>query len=199
MENILLITLLLFAYLLGSVSSAILVCKAMRLPDPRREGSQNPGATNVLRIGGKGAAAITLLGDALKGAIPVWIAQCFHLSFVAQSLVIAAALIGHLFPIFFEFKGGKGVATFIGGLCAFSWPVALCWGGVWLIIAAIFRYSSLAALIASALTPLCVLYFTKDATASLIFAVICVLIFYRHHNNILHLMRGTEKKIGKKA
>src|SRR3990167_5067564 len=134
---------IIIAYLFGSISSAILVCKIMGLPDPRTEGSRNPGATNVLRIGGKKAAAITLLGDMLKGVIPVLAAKWYGLDSLGLALVTFAAFIGHLFPVFFRLEGGKGVATLLGCLLALSLPAGLCWIATWLLMAAILRYSSL--------------------------------------------------------
>jgi len=141
------------AYLFGSISSAIIVCKLMGLPDPRTQGSQNPGATNVLRIGGKKAAIITLLGDMLKGVIPILAAKWYGLDPTGIACVTFAAFFGHLFPIFFRFQGGKGVATAIGCLLALSLPVGLSWLATWIIIAIIFRYSSLSSLITSLLAP----------------------------------------------
>jgi glycerol-3-phosphate acyltransferase PlsY len=195
MENIITILAVLLAYLCGSVSSAIIVCKLMRLPDPRIEGSGNPGATNVLRIGGKKPAIITLFGDALKGFIPVLIAQAFGLNTFDLSLVVFAAFIGHLFPIFFKFEGGKGVATYIGGLLAFSWPAGLCWIGTWLAMALIFRFSSLAALTASIVAPIYVWYFTDSKSAAYVFVIMSILVFYRHRSNISNLLNGAEKKL----
>lgn len=198
MLNITLITALIIAYLFGSISSAIIVCKLMRLPDPRTAGSQNPGATNVLRIGGKKAAAITLLGDSLKGFLPVMIASALGLSPLNLALVALATLLGHLFPIFFRFEGGKGVATFIGCLVALSWPTALCWGVTWLVVAALFRYSSLAALIACALAPVYSWYISHELGTSIVLAVMAALIFYRHKQNIAKLISGKESRIGQK-
>lgn len=199
MLNITLITALIMAYLFGSISSAIIVCKLMRLPDPRTTGSHNPGATNVLRIGGKKAAAITLLGDSLKGFIPVMIAHALAFSSLNMALIALAALLGHLYPIFFRFQGGKGVATFIGCLIALSWPTALCWGITWLVVAALFRYSSLAALIACALAPFYSWFFNHSMGTSIVLAVMAVMIFYRHRENITKLISGTESRIGQKA
>src|SRR5689334_17854922 len=133
------------AYLIGSISTAIVTCKIMRLPDPRDQGSGNPGATNVLRFGGKKAAIITLMGDMLKGVIPVLAAKWFGFNTVGLSLVAFAAFLGHLYPIFFRFQGGKGVATAFGCFIALSWPLGLLLAATWLIIAILFRYSSLAA------------------------------------------------------
>src|SRR5437016_5515458 len=126
------------AYIFGSLSSAIIVCKLMGLPDPRTQGSNNPGATNVLRIGGKKAAAITLIGDMLKGLAPVLIVKILGMPFMVIAVAGLAAFIGHLFPVFFSFKGGKGVATALGCLLAISLPAALSWSVTWLLVALIF-------------------------------------------------------------
>lgn len=190
--------LIIVAYLFGSLSSAIIVCRLMRLPDPRTEGSQNPGATNVLRIGGKVPAIITLLGDTLKGFIPVFIAKLLGFSPLILALTMFAAFIGHLYPIFFRFQGGKGVATFIGCLFALSWPVGLCWLATWLSVAVLFRYSSLAALISAVLTPLYMWLLTHQSVYLLITSMMCLLLIYRHRGNIAKLYSGQEKKIGKK-
>ena len=189
----------LIAYLLGSISSAIIVCKLMGLPDPRSQGSRNPGATNVLRIGGKKAAAITLLGDMLKGIIPVLLATWYGLSSLGLALVALFAFIGHLYPVFFHFEGGKGVATALGCLIALNGPTALCWMGTWAIIASLFRYSSLASLVASLLAPLYIWHFTQDIILTATMTCISFLLMYRHRVNIVNLIAGKENKIGKKA
>lgn len=186
------------AYLFGSVSSAIIVCKFMGLPDPRSTGSRNPGATNVLRIGRKKAALITLLGDTLKGTLPVLAAKWWGLDDLGIALVLLGAFLGHLFPIFFRFEGGKGVATALGGLFALSWPVGLSWVGTWLIIAGIFRYSSLAAIVASLLAPLYVWFFTQNDTYVITVALMGLILIMRHHSNIKKLWKGCESKIGQK-
>lgn len=186
-----------FAYLCGSVSSAIVVCKLMHLPDPRTEGSKNPGATNVLRIGGKRPAIITLFGDVLKGVIPVVIGRLLGLDELALTLVAFAAFMGHLFPVFFGFEGGKGVATFIGALLVLCWPVGVAWIAVWMIMAAFFRYSSLSAITASVLTPLFFWFFTQNGIATGVLALLCFILILRHKDNIRKLVNGTEGKIGK--
>ena len=186
------------AYCLGSISTAIIVCKAMRLPDPRSQGSGNPGATNVLRVGGKKPAAITLFGDMLKGLIPVLIAHYLGLSMLTIALTGAAAFIGHLFPLFFGFKGKKGVATLLGVLFGFSWWVGLATALSWLIVAKVFKLSSLAALIATALAPLYI-YFLIDNSQPLIITtiVMVIILFWRHKSNIQKLLSGSESTIGK--
>lgn len=186
------------SYLIGSVSSAIIVCRLMGLPDPRTQGSRNPGATNVLRIGGKKAAIITLLGDFLKGVIPVLIAKSLGFDATALALIAFAAFIGHLFPIFFRFEGGKGVATAIGCLLALNWPTGLCWMATWAVVALCFRYSSLSSLTASLLAPVYIWFFTGNLIWTATIALMSLILIIRHRSNIAKLMRGEESKIGKK-
>lgn len=186
------------AYLFGSFSSAIVVCKVMRLPDPRTQGSRNPGATNVMRIGGKKAAALTLLGDVLKGVIPILAAKWYGITGTGLALVAFSAFLGHLFPIFFRFEGGKGVATAIGCMLALCWPVAVCWIATWLLVAYLSRYVSLAGIVASLLAPLYMWCFTHNLSWTLMMVAIFLLLTIRHHENIARLLKGTESKIGKK-
>ena len=184
------------AYLLGSLSAAIIVCKIMRLPDPRTQGSGNPGATNVLRVGGKKAAAITLFGDMLKGLMPVLVARALELDTLTIALTGAAAFAGHLFPLFFGFKGGKGVATLLGVLFGFSWWVGLATAGTWLVVAKVFKLSSLAALIATALAPVYLYFLVPHSMPLLISTVVMVVIlFWRHKSNIQKLLSGSEDSI----
>lgn len=188
---------ILIAYLFGSISSAVVVSKIMKLPDPRTEGSKNPGATNVLRIGGKKAAIATLLGDMLKGVIPVLAAEIYGFDALSLSLITFAAFIGHLYPVFFRFQGGKGVATALGCMLALAWPVGLAMIITWLFMAFTFRYSSLSALTAAVLAPLYTWYFTNwDYT--IMVCVMSILLIYRHRSNIRNLCTGKESKIGKK-
>ena len=184
------------AYLFGSLSTAIIVCKLMGLPDPRLQGSRNPGATNVLRIGGKKAAAITLTGDMLKGFIPVIIAHYFTLDPTILALVAMAAFLGHLYPIFFGFHGGKGVATAFGVLLGLSWPVALAVIITWLLMAAIFRISSLSALTAAVLAPLYMWLLESYYQYFVLSLLLSLILIWRHRSNIRQLMSGTEGKIG---
>ncbi len=189
------------AYLVGSLSAAILVCKLLGLPDPRTEGSKNPGATNVLRLGGKKAALLTLLGDMLKGLIPVAIAVQISTDEWTIALTLLAAFLGHLYPLFFGFKGGKGVATALGGLIGLHWTIGLATIGTWLAMAALFRYSSLSALTAILLAPLYVwLLFpiTESATLTATMSLITALLYWRHRSNIENLLAGKEDKIGSK-
>lgn len=184
------------AYLIGSISSAIITCKILHLPDPRSQGSGNPGATNVLRFGGKKAAIITLLGDALKGVIPVLLAKAYGFDPTTIALVAFAAFIGHLYPIFFRFEGGKGVATAFGCVIALSWAAGLTLLCIWLAFAFIFRYSSLAAIAAAVAAPIALWFFTND-TYALALCVMSILLIYRHAQNIKNLFAGKEKKIGR--
>lgn len=182
------------AYLMGSLSSAILICKAFKLPDPRTEGSMNPGATNVLRIGGRLPAALTLVGDILKGYIPVMAAHLFGVEGFVLSLIALMAFLGHLYPIFFRFQGGKGVATAAGAILALAPMVGLAAIIIWLSVAIIFRYSSLAALMAVITTPVLMLFF-GDSAYLLPTLVITVGLVWKHWGNIQRLRIGEESKI----
>ncbi len=180
------------AYLTGSVSSAIIVCKMMGLADPRENGSGNPGATNVMRIGGKKAAAITLAGDALKGLLPVLLAKVLAVDSLILSLVVFAAFIGHLYPIFFGFKGGKGVATSFGVTLGVTWWLGLAVSGTWLLVYKIGKISSLAALVAATLTPLYVWLIVGDLNLVVTFVLISLILLWRHKSNIQRLLAGKE-------
>ena len=189
-------------YLFGSISSAVLVSKLFRLNDPRSVGSGNPGATNVLRSGNKFAAALTLLGDVLKGVVPVVLAQQAEVSSGVLAMVAIAAFMGHLFPIFFGFKGGKGVATAIGVFLALSWKLLLVFALTWVLVAVISRYSSLASLVASAFTGVASFaIFNQPHELQLIGAIfwIVAFTFQRHTENIERLKNGAEGKIGQKS
>ena len=187
---------LIFAgYLCGSLSAAIITCRLMGLPDPRTQGSKNPGATNVLRVGGKKAAAITLFGDGIKGAIPVVVGQLMHASPLTLSLIALAAFLGHLYPIFFNFRGGKGVATFFGVLLAMVWPVGLAALATWLAMAMLFNISSLSALTAAVLAPFYVWWLRPEKEFIIVTIVISVILIWRHRSNIRNLIAGTEGKI----
>ncbi|GAB6071053.1 glycerol-3-phosphate 1-O-acyltransferase PlsY [Thiomicrorhabdus hydrogeniphila] len=186
------------AYLLGSVSTAIIVCKLMGLPDPREGGSGNPGATNVLRIGGekgKKAAAITLVGDMLKGLLPVLIAHGLGLSTLMIVLVGFAAFIGHLYPVFFQFKGGKGVATMLGVMFGLSLPIGLAVAGTWLFVAKVLKISSLSALIATILAPIYIWFLSGNIEWVYVTAVMTLILFWRHRGNIQRLINGEESLI----
>jgi glycerol-3-phosphate acyltransferase PlsY len=192
------------AYLLGSVSFAVVVSKVMGLPDPYTHGSKNPGATNVLRTGNKMAAALTLLGDAAKGWAAVMIARAVlgdpinPNTNLLLGLVAIAVFLGHLYPIFHGFKGGKGVATAAGILFAISWVLGLATLGTWLIVAFFMRYSSLAALCAAAFAPLYFTFLFGVQPMSLAILVMSLLLIYRHRSNIRNLMNGTETRLAKR-
>ena len=183
------------AYLLGSLSAAIIVCKIMGLPDPRSQGSKNPGATNVLRYGGKKAAAITLAGDALKGVIPVMFAHLLQQDALQMAIIGGAAFLGHLYPIFFGFKGGKGVATAFGVLFTMAWPVGLALLATWLAMAFLFKISSLSALTAAILAPVYFWFLTPHREWVVMATAISLLLIWRHRSNIKNLLSGKEDKI----
>ena len=186
-----------FGYLLGSIPFGLIITRATGAPDIRSIGSGNIGATNVLRTGRKDLAAATLLCDALKGTVAVLAAAHFAGGNAALAAGLGAFL-GHVFPLWLKFKGGKGVATYIGVLIGLYWPAALIFGAVWLVVAFASRYSSLAALIASALTPLA-LWLLHQPDAATLFLALTVLIWIMHRANIGRLLRGTEGKIGAKS
>ena len=195
---ILIIGFALFGYLLGSVSTAIITCKIMGIADPRTVGSNNPGATNVLREGGKKAAIITLLGDMLKGLIPVLIAVMLGMSNEVIAATGFAAFLGHLFPLYYGFKGGKGVATILGVLLGTHWLLGLGTIGIWLAIAFTFRYSSLSALVAASGSPVLAWFITQSQVITVCVACMAVLLIWRHKSNIKNLLAGKEDKIGAK-
>lgn len=187
--------LILAAYLLGSVSSAIIVCRLMGLPDPRTQGSKNPGATNVLRIGGKRAAAITLVGDSLKGLLPMLAGHLLGVGPAALAGIGVAAFLGHLYPVFFGFQGGKGVATALGVQLGLDWPIGLSVAAIWLFVAKVLKISSLSALISMALAPVIVWLFWPEPTLIGMQLVITGLLFWRHRSNIRNLLAGTEDRL----
>lgn len=187
------------AYLLGSFSSAIVTCRLLGLPDPRTQGSGNPGASNVLRIGGKKAALLTMLGDVLKGFIPVLVVKWLQFDDITIALVMLAAVLGHLYPVFFRFQGGKGVATLIGDLLALNIWTGIAFLIAWVTMAALFRYASLASITALIFAPLFVWYFTGVSEFYLMVMGISLLLIFRHRSNIRHLAAGTETKLGKRV
>ncbi|MFZ7143116.1 glycerol-3-phosphate 1-O-acyltransferase PlsY [Avibacterium avium] len=184
------------AYLLGSISSAILFCHLAGLPDPRTTGSHNPGATNVLRIGGRWAALAVLIFDILKGMLPVWAGYYLGLTQFQLGMVALAACLGHIFPIFFKFKGGKGVATAFGAIAPIGWGVDLWMLGTWLAVFLLTGYSSLSAVIAAITIPFYVWWYKPEFTFPV--ALVCCLLVYRHHDNIQRLWRGQEDKVWNK-
>ncbi|MGE5240398.1 MAG: glycerol-3-phosphate 1-O-acyltransferase PlsY [Bacteroidota bacterium] len=186
------------AYLLGSVSSAVVIARLMGLPDPRSVGSKNPGATNVLRYGGKKAAILTLAGDVLKGVIPVLIAHAMTADGVIIALTGFGAFLGHLFPVFFGFRGGKGVATALGVWLAINPWVGLALLVTWIVMALLFRYSSLSALTASVAAPFYVAWLSPGPAYLAVMLVMSAILIFRHRSNIRNLVAGTETKIGAK-
>ena len=195
-----------FAYLIGSISFAVVVSKCMRLPDPYSYGSGNPGATNVLRTGNKWAAVFTLLGDAVKGWLAVVIARVVLVeSGLAQGTsawifcgVVIAVFLGHLYPIFHGFKGGKGVATACGILFGINLILGLATLATWLIVAFFLRYSSLAALAAAVFGPIYFIFLFGFQLMAIALSVVCALLIWRHRSNMRNLINGTETRIGKK-
>ena len=194
------------AYLIGSVSFAVVVSKCMRLPDPHSYGSGNPGATNVLRTGNKLAAVLTLIGDALKGYLAVMLARVLlgdeSLTSTLNSWllcgVVIAVFLGHLFPIFHGFKGGKGVATACGILFGINWILGLATLGTWIIVAMFMRYSSLAALAAAIFGPIYFVFLFGLQPMGIALLIVCLLLIWRLRSNIQNLMNGTESRIGSK-
>ncbi len=186
----------LLGYLLGSISTAILVCRALGYPDPRGEGSHNPGATNVLRIAGKPAAALTLLGDVLKGVAPVHLARLAGVDDPALAWIGFFAFLGHLYPVFFRFEGGKGVATALGVINTLAWPAGLAVMISWLLVFLPFRISSLAAIVSWTLAPLWLWLFAPQFLGAMI--PLSVLLIWRHQQNIRDLLAGQEAGFRKK-
>jgi glycerol-3-phosphate acyltransferase PlsY len=206
MDSNLALLLIPVAYLIGSVSFAVVVSKCMRLPDPHTYGSGNPGATNVLRTGNKLAAVLTLIGDALKGYIAVMLARVLlgdeSLTSTLGSWVlcgvVVAVFLGHLFPIFHGFKGGKGVATACGILFGINWILGAATLSTWIIVAMFMRYSSLAALSAAVFGPIYFVFLFGVQPMGAALLVVCILLIWRHRSNIHNLMNGTESRIGSK-
>jgi glycerol-3-phosphate acyltransferase PlsY len=188
-----------FAYLLGSISSAIIVSKLFKVTDPRKIGSGNPGTTNILRYAGKTAAALTLIGDVTKGIIPIALGYKLDFTTGTLSVIGLCSLLGHIYPIFYHYKGGKGIATFIGILAALNWLLACCFVLTWSTTAFFTRYSSLSALVAITVTP--IFAFMIEVPTSMLIVLICcsLIIFIHHKKNLVNLMKGDEKKIGQKA
>jgi glycerol-3-phosphate acyltransferase PlsY len=198
----------LLAYLIGSLSFAVLVSRAMGLRDPRTFGSKNPGATNVLRSGSKAAAVVTLLLDAAKGCLPValvqWFGAPYGLGDGTVALVGLAAFLGHLYPVFFGFAGGKGVATALGVLVGVHWGLGLAAAATWVLIAFFFRYSSLASLAAAVFAPMYYLFgngvaWAVDAQVAVAITAMAGLLMWRHAENISRLVKGTESRLGQKS
>ncbi|MEI7567986.1 MAG: glycerol-3-phosphate 1-O-acyltransferase PlsY [Alcaligenaceae bacterium] len=192
------------AYLLGSISFAVVMSHAFGLQDPRTYGSGNPGATNVLRSGNKWAAGLTLLGDAAKGWFAVWAAERLNVSVNTEAWVALAVFLGHLYPVFLRFKGGKGVATAFGVMLAIQPLLALGVAISWFVVAKLFKYSSLAAMISAACAPVIYLlgngrFWVSHLPLTGVFVTLALLLLYRHRANIERLIKGTEPRIGKKG
>jgi len=189
-------------YLVGSISTAVITCKLMGLNDPRSIGSKNPGATNVLRHGGKKAAIITLIGDMLKGLLPVLMVQQLQtdadIIIRAMAVTGAGAFLGHLYPLFFNFRGGKGVATFYGAVLGFNWMAGTAALLVWLLTALLFKLSALAALVSAVSAPFIIGYFTGSEILISTTTILAILLYWRHRSNIKNILDGTEDKIGVK-
>ena len=195
---VILIMLVILAYLAGSLASAVLVCKALGLGDPRQQGSGNPGATNVLRLYGKTAALLTLAGDVLKGAAPVLLMRYLHAPDLFVAAAGLAAFAGHLYPLYFGLRGGKGVATLIGVLLGYHWLTGAAFIVTWLLVALVSRYSSLAALTAALLTPLYCWFFLSAPVYIIATSLMSALLVWRHRSNIKKLLRGVETRISLK-
>ncbi|MFY7697477.1 MAG: glycerol-3-phosphate 1-O-acyltransferase PlsY [Legionella sp.] len=189
------ISAMILSYLSGSVCSAVIVSKLCGLPDPCSAGSKNPGATNVLRLAGKKYAIIVLLADMMKGFIPVFLAKIANIEVEQTSLIGLAAIIGHMYPIFFKFKGGKGVATTLGALIGMDYILAVAVIGTWLFVALLTRYSSLASLIAIILTPVYSIYLLENSNAFFPLTAISIVVCYQHRHNMIRLLNRTEPKV----
>ena len=189
------IALCLIAYFVGSISSAIVLCRLAGLPDPRSQGSGNPGATNVLRFGGRSLAAKVLIGDMLKGLLPVLFAYWVDGTTSVLAAVALCAFLGHLYPVFFDFRCGKGVATAFGVILGIMWPVALALLVTWIVIAALSKISSLGALVAAIAAPFYAWYISEHNQYVILTGIISILLIWRHRSNIQQLLAGTEDKI----
>ncbi|MFV0574813.1 MAG: glycerol-3-phosphate 1-O-acyltransferase PlsY [Vibrio sp.] len=194
--SILALIMIIFAYLLGSISSAVLICRVCNLPDPRKQGSKNPGATNVLRVGGKGAAIAVLVCDILKGMIPVWGSYFLDIPPLILGFIGVAACLGHIYPIFFHFKGGKGVATAVGTMAPIGFDLTGMLMATWLVTFFTTRYSSLAAIVTTLLAPLYTWLVKPQYTIPV--SMLSCLIIFRHYQNIKRLVDGTEPKVESK-
>ncbi len=192
----LIILAILTAYLFGSISSAVLICRLFRLPDPRGSGSGNPGATNVYRLGGKIPAALTLFFDVLKGMIPVWGSYFLGIEPFYLGIIAVAACLGHIFPLYFHFRGGKAVATALGAMFPVAWEMALLLIATWVLVFRIGKVSSLAAIVTVSLAPFYAYWIKPQYTVPVI--MISLLILWRHQSNIMRLRRGDEHRIKRK-
>ena len=191
------IGLAILGYLSGSIASAVIVCRVLGRKDPRTAGSGNPGTTNVYRLYGWPAACLTLAGDLLKGAVPVFVAVLMDVPDVIIATTGVTAFLGHLFPVFFKFRGGKGVATMAGAVLATNWILGLAFIGTWMLQALLFRYSSLSSISAALLTPLYCWLLLHSPVYTISFTVMAVLLIYRHRQNVINLITGREPRLGK--
>lgn len=189
------VILLIIAYLVGSICSAVIVCRLFGLPDPRHAGSNNPGATNVLRLGGKKYASIVLLVDVLKGLLPVLLAQRLTPNHAILGMICLASVLGHIYPIFFNFKGGKGVATALGALLGFHFLLGMMVIATWALVAYLTRYSSLASLVSITLAPFFAIIWGDGFFSFLPLMLMTILILYQHVDNIKRLIQGCETTI----
>ncbi len=185
-------------YLIGSISAAITTCKLMGLKDPRSIGSTNPGATNVLRHGGKKAAIITLIGDMLKGLLPVIAVTVIEPAAMAIALTGAGAFLGHIFPVYYRFQGGKGVATYYGVLLGFSWITGIAALLIWLLTALLTKISSVSALVSALCAPFILWHISGSAELSATLGLMTLLLYWRHRSNIRNVIAGKEHRIGVK-
>lgn len=185
-------------YLIGSISTAIITCKLMGLEDPRSVGSNNPGATNVLRHGGKKAAIITLIGDMLKGLVPVILVTIMEPAATAIALTGLGAFLGHVYPVYYGFKGGKGVATYYGALLGFSWITGIAALLIWLLTALVSRLSSLSALMSALCAPFILWRVSGSAELTATLGLMTALLYWRHRSNVRNIIAGREHKIGPK-
>ena len=190
---------IIIGYLVGSICSAVIVCRLFDFPDPRTAGSNNPGATNVLRLARKKCAIIVLVVDMLKGLLPVLLANLLGASTITLSFICLACVLGHMFPVFFQFKGGKGVATALGALLGFNFILGMMVLITWIAIAYFTRYSSLSSILTMVAAPFYSIFVMKNAEAFIPLMLITMLIIYKHHENILRLMDGNESKINLKS
>ncbi|MAR89649.1 MAG: acyl-phosphate glycerol 3-phosphate acyltransferase [Pseudomonadales bacterium] len=191
LDSLLAIVLWIFSYLLGSVSAAILACRLCGFPDPRTTGSQNPGATNVLRVGNKFAAMLTLVGDVGKGMVPILIARHLGMPEPIAALCGFCAFLGHLYPVYFDFRGGKGVATAFGVLAILHWPTALVLGALWVLVFVSTRFSSLASIVTFFLTPFGILLTHGEVFYPVL--ILSLILLWRHRHNLILLLRGREQ------
>ena len=186
-------------YLIGSVSFAVVVCRALKLPDPRTRGSRNPGATNVARECGKWPATLTLFGDVAKAVMPMLLVRVAGFSEITVGLVGFATFMGHLYPLYYSFNGGKGIATFLGILVVLQWQTALVWSVIWLLVVLIFRYVSVASIVATLVVPFYAWWSMQAQWLVVLVSLMALFILLRHRSNIRNLLNHREKKVNEEA